>query len=233
MANVYETINTPEGCTITLHYDEDACNPREDDNLGTMYCSHRRYNLGDVQVSGPEDGLTKMMENHAPQWLKERFQRWLDSYEDNDKTWQYWHEQLEANSVMLPLYLYDHSGITINTTGFSCPWDSGQVGYIIMSLEKARDEYSAKRVSSKLRERLCGYLKGEVQTYDDYLTGNVFGYTVETPDGEEIGACWGYFPEHEPTPYADRLKYVIREAQYTVDHWFKKTQTPSLFEVTA
>ena len=30
--------------------------------------------------------------------------------------------------IYLPLYLYDHSGITMNTTGFSCQWDSGQVG---------------------------------------------------------------------------------------------------------
>ena len=30
--------------------------------------------------------------------------------------------------VFLPLYLFDHSGITMNTSGFSCPWDSGQVG---------------------------------------------------------------------------------------------------------
>ena len=33
-------------------------------------------------------------------------------------------EQMEG-MVILPLYLYDHSGITMNTTGFSCPWDSG------------------------------------------------------------------------------------------------------------
>lgn len=32
--------------------------------------------------------------------------------------------------VILPLYLYDHSGITISTVPFSCPWDSGQVGWI-------------------------------------------------------------------------------------------------------
>ena len=32
--------------------------------------------------------------------------------------------------VILPLYLYDHSGITISTGPFSCPWDSGQVGWI-------------------------------------------------------------------------------------------------------
>ena len=35
-------------------------------------------------------------------------------------------EQMDG-MVILPLYLYDHSGITMNTCGFSCPWDSGQV----------------------------------------------------------------------------------------------------------
>ena len=39
--------------------------------------------------------------------------------------------------LMLPLYLYDHSGITMNTTGFSCPWDSGQVGWIYAFKEDA------------------------------------------------------------------------------------------------
>lgn len=37
--------------------------------------------------------------------------------------------------AMLPLYLYDHSGITMNTSGFSDPWDSCQVGYIYMTKE--------------------------------------------------------------------------------------------------
>ena len=32
------------------------------------------------------------------------------------------------NVVILPLYLHDHSGLTMNTSGFHCPWDSGQVG---------------------------------------------------------------------------------------------------------
>lgn len=34
-------------------------------------------------------------------------------------------------TVTLPIYMYSHGGETINTTGFSCPWDSGQVGWIL------------------------------------------------------------------------------------------------------
>ena len=29
---------------------------------------------------------------------------------------------VEDNVVCLPLYLYDHGGITMNTTGFACSW---------------------------------------------------------------------------------------------------------------
>ena len=43
--------------------------------------------------------------------------------------------------ICLPLFLYDHSGITINTTGFSCPWDSGQVGFIYITKAKALKEW--------------------------------------------------------------------------------------------
>ena len=39
--------------------------------------------------------------------------------------------------TILPLYLYDHSGLSMNTSGFSCPWDSGQVGWIYCNNEKA------------------------------------------------------------------------------------------------
>ena len=41
----------------------------------------------------------------------------------------------------LPLYLYDHGGITMSTNPFSCPWDDGgQVGWIYASKQKFIDE---------------------------------------------------------------------------------------------
>ena len=42
--------------------------------------------------------------------------------------------------IILPLYLYDHSGITMSTGPFSCPWDSGQVGWIYAPKQKFIDE---------------------------------------------------------------------------------------------
>lgn len=50
-------------------------------------------------------------------------------------------EQMDG-MVILPLYLYDHSGITMNTCGFSCPWDSGQVGWIYYRMFRIAAECS-------------------------------------------------------------------------------------------
>jgi hypothetical protein len=51
--------------------------------------------------------------------------------------------------IALPMYMYDHSGITINTTGFSCPFDSGKIGFIYVTKEKIRQEYSWKKLTKK------------------------------------------------------------------------------------
>jgi len=101
------------------------------------------------------------------------------------------------NYISLPVYMYDHSGITINTTGFSCPWDSGQLGIIFVSKEKVREDYGVKRISSSLYKRIEGYLKGEVDTYDQYLRGDVYGYVIEDEDGKEIDSCWGFYGQDE------------------------------------
>jgi hypothetical protein len=114
-------------------------------------------------------------------------------------------ENAPKGSVVLPLYLYDHSGITMSTGSFGCPWDSGQVGYIVATPEAIRKNFMTKRITKKIRENAEACLRGEVKTYDDYLTGNVWGYTIEsvkdcescgqkTHGDEEVDdSCWGFF----------------------------------------
>jgi len=108
--------------------------------------------------------------------------------------------------ISLPLYLYDHSGITINTTGFSCPWDSGQVGFIYVTKEKIRKEYGWKVITKKREETVKGYLLGEVETYDQYLTGDVYGFSIEGLED----SCWGFFgSDHEKSGLLEHARPVI------------------------
>lgn len=163
---------------IRIERDEYPQNPREECcNLGTMACFHKRYELGD--------------KHHDLR--SEDFDGW-------DEMEAHIRKELDA-AVVLPLYLYDHSGITMNTTGFSCPWDSGQVGFIFITKARAREEYGKKRLSKKLLARIAEYLTVEVEVYDQYLTDDVYAYVVETQpvDADEddgwdvVDSCGGFY----------------------------------------
>jgi hypothetical protein len=196
---------------------------RDWDNLGTMVTQHSRYVLGDEQVSDAEEWARGLAEELDPT-VADRIDYW-----ENGKGWAYLYDKYgdpqawsesdkrindiiqkafdQHLAAMLPLYLYDHSGITMRVSPFSCPWDSGQVGYIYVSKATVRKEYNVKRISKKLQKRVEKYLVGEVETYDDFLTGNVWGYIVDV-DGARIAcetcehesrpetvrdSCWGFY----------------------------------------
>lgn len=112
--------------------------------------------------------------------------------------------------ISLPLYLYDHSGITMRTSPFSCPWDSGQLGYIWVTKEKIREEFKAKRVTQKIEDKAILLLKDEVYMYDLHIRGEIYGYVIEDEDGEHIDSCWGF--------YGDPHEYMVSEAKGIVDN---------------
>lgn len=96
--------------------------------------------------------------------------------------------------IILPLYLYDHGGITISTGSFGCPWDSGQIGWIYATADIVRSEYGD--TSKKNRETARALLESEVQTYDLYLTGQCYGYRC-LEDEDEGDSCWGFLGDFD------------------------------------
>ncbi len=165
------TYELNNGKTLEVIQDEDAQNPRtEFDNLGTMICFHNRYRLGD---------------KHDYDVRPEYYGSWKDMIKRFGRA--------NDAAVILPIYMYDHSGITISTTPFSCPWDSGQIGFIFIPKSKVREEYKVKRISPKLRDKITTYLLGEVETYNQFLTGDVYGFKVMNAEGEEEDSCWGFY----------------------------------------
>lgn len=171
--------------TIEVMHDDYVESPREWDNLGTLAVFHNHYNFGD--------------QGHG-----------IDS--SDYKGWSEMEAAIRREkdvAVILPVYMLDHSGITISTSPFSCPWDSGQVGFIWISKEKARAEYGWRVISKKRKEQLQGYLMGEIETLDEYLTGNVHGYVIKDAEGEELDACWGYFGDPETSGLMEDAKRTI------------------------
>ena len=182
--------------TLKIEQDENAQDPRSldwtDCNLGAMICFHRRYSLGDTHNYSNRD-----------------FSCWGDLKKQLIKDYR--------NDVILPIYMYDHSGQTINTTGFSCAFDSGQVGFIILDRAQLLKTHGTKRISKKHKVQLIADLISEVRTYDQYLTGDVYGYIVEDEDGEEVDSCWGYYG----------YKYAKEEGEAVLKYYNEpKEQTP-------
>jgi hypothetical protein len=193
-----------------IEYDCDPLNPRtECDNLGTMVCWHNRYTLGDEQPSqDPPEYLETLARRIDPDKM-DRINDLLDrcyyqsTREANLQAQKERHIErtLAEHYVILPLYLYDHGGITISTGRFSCPWDSGQVGFIYTPMDTARENWP-NWTDEETREAETRCLLAEVETYDLFLTGEVYGYVVERvyydEDGdveerEELDSCWGFF----------------------------------------
>lgn len=157
------------GKTIEIHADEDPMNPRtECDNASTMICFHKRYALGDKHDY-------KQSDFNGWEELKERICK------DNDV------------QEILPIYMYDHSGITISTTPFSCPWDSGQIGYIFLTKKQARECYMVRNITKKIAKKAHNLLLADVECYDQYLTNDVYGYVVKDENDNKLDSCWGLY----------------------------------------
>lgn len=172
-----EAIRTEEykGYTIEIHYDDCGESPREWDNLGNMICFHNRYNLGDKQ-----------------DLKSESFDSWNEMAQHIIK-------ELKA-VIVLPLFLYDHSGISMKVGSFNgllpqghAEFDSGQVGFIYATKEQVLKNYMVKRLSKKILERAEDCLRSEVKVYDQFLRGEVYGFKILDKDGEEKDSCWGFY----------------------------------------
>jgi len=171
--------------TYKIEQDNNPQSPREWDTLGRMVCFHNRYNLGD-----------------NTEYKSSQFNSWDELKE----------QLIEDGAVeVLPLYLYDHSGITISTKPFNCNWDSGQVGFIYCT------ENDIKIIGCD-REKVVDYLKGEVETYDKYLTGEVYAYRIYEQEEcsmghlheEQIDYCGGYFSEEDAEHEAESIVKYYR-----------------------
>lgn len=151
--------------TVKVYIDPDPINPRKDyDNATIMVHWHRRYDLGDKRVD--------------PCTAEELKAEYADS---------------DPILAIQPLYLYDHSGLSISTGGFSCSFDSGQVGWVFVTQSK-KELMGFGEMTDEQWEKV---LKSDTKTYDDYLTGQVYGYEVEGKEGDHLDSCWGYIGDIE------------------------------------
>ena len=223
MYDPIESFEMPNGKTLEIYQDCDAESPREWDNIGTMLCWHSRYNLGDRQGHVSDmlyDMLCKYGFNTGTdQWedFCEALQgNWCVSDTDQETAINTAFKKLQGKVFCLPLFLYDHGGITMSTSGFACPWDSGQVGIIYVDRETICKEFGWEVITKKREQRIYDILRGEVEVYDMFLTGAVYGFVVKGDscpncggDTEPEDSCWGFYGyDHKESGLFDHAGYT-------------------------
>jgi hypothetical protein len=166
--------NTPDGGYEVKYLVQDVNpeSPREWDNFGHMVAFHDRYNLGD-----------------KTDLKSDQFNGW-------DELQNYLVKEKEA-VVIMPIYLYDHSGLRMKVGSFQgllpqghAEFDSGQVGFIYATKEDLKREGFTKKQVEK-------YLQGEIETYDQYLSNDVYGTVIEKYDKNkkliDTESVWGNY----------------------------------------
>lgn len=81
-----------------------------------------------------------------------------------------------------------------------------------------RKEFGVKRLTKEHRIKARKILQQEVETYNDYVSGNVYGYTITQDGGDELDldSCWGFFGDYK--------EYLMTEAREVIDHRIEQDQ---------
>jgi len=61
-------------------------------------------------------------------------------------------------------------------------WDVSQLGAVLISKKEARSRKKAKELVQAL-----------IETWNQYLSGDIWGYIIEDKNGEVVGSCWGFY----------------------------------------
>jgi hypothetical protein len=105
-------------------------------------------------------------------------------------------EGIPEDAIVLPLFLYDHSGLAISTTPFPCRWDSGQLGVIYCTMERIREIQmipEGEPIPQEILDKVPEWLKQEVELYNKFLSGQAYGFVLRDDEGEEEDSCWGFY----------------------------------------
>lgn len=180
--------------------DDSPVNPFQEGEGIIILGSHKRYNIGRHRGA-----LEELEKNYKFSWnsMIKRNIGW-----DGVRL-----ELLEVfkGALILPVFALDHGDVNFSCVKFNDRFDSGQVGFVIMTKETRSDNL----------ENDVQVLHSHVKIYSDYFNGEVYGWELECEGASELeGSCWGYIssvpPEDVPFPVpAD----VVSKAQENPETW--------------
>ena len=139
---------------VVDEYPEDVFN--DWDSLGHIVGFHRRYNFG------KKDDIKRFK---TPEDFEE------------------FRKENKGNITVYNLYMYEHNRISLSVDEsrpypFNCRWDSGQLGYLYVLHNEAREWYGKKRLNKKLWGQIKKHVEQELKDYTNYINGEVYRLEV-------------------------------------------------------
>ena len=124
-------------------------------------------------------------------------------------------QAIERNEeyLSLPIYMYDHSGIALSSSPFSCPWDSGRLGLFFIKKEDAREYLGVKRLTKKRQEEILSRWKAKLGYTTAYVNGSVYGYEAIDNSEDVLVSSWSYWGDDAKTD-------MIADATYQLGNMF-------------
>lgn len=130
--------------------------------------------------------------------------------------------------AMLPISMYEHSGISIwlgSTDGhIDARWDCSSIGFAYIEKSTAEEEMPNRKLvdgnNDDWKKWSYDIMEGEMETYNQYVKGEVYGYMIEDEYGEEgsdtdLCGCWGFYGD-------DGKEDMLKEAKADIDSYLEK-----------
>lgn len=83
--------------------------------------------------------------------------------------------------IFIPVYMFEHGGISFSFGDFNDPFDSGMLGYVWAKLSELKDEYIVDS-----REEAIKIMKDTVQEVFCYWEGDVWYIQITDPSSDRI-----------------------------------------------
>jgi hypothetical protein len=168
--------------SVEIYHDTDSESPRLWSPMTKFVMAHKKYKLPNEIDFQFDD-----------------YDRWEDAQEELWKDYNW----------VFPVYMLDHSGTKLSLNRFNDKWDSGRVGFICLS---ESDVFSNFALGTDWDEKARQVAEEELEEYDNWMNGNVFGFRVfEDTEEIECNQQWGFIGNHDTSGLITELKSELKD----------------------
>lgn len=201
----YESIEYKD-FTIEIYSDQYMGNPlTEFDPMGVFIAADRREHAHLDTGSIADFGLADSPDYYWKRGLLRERQDYDDPY-----------QEIEDEDVAE--HIRKHYGAAVyefSSRGYS--QGDYVAGWFIVDRETLKKEYGTTKdgkLHPTARKRAMSYLKAQADEFGAWLWGDVFGYTIRDPEGEDAGyGCGGFYGSYQ----SENWKYMVEQAKEEVD----------------